>query len=91
MTIIAYGTTHFNGKNKAARKPIYCKKNISLGNIIAVKYYSTGTKGEENMQESKVYFSEFRAHPGTNLLQKLKKLMLAAGPGGDRLNNQFVP
>lgn len=30
-------------------------------------------------EKSKVYFSDLRALPGTNLIQKLKKLMLAAG------------
>ena len=30
-------------------------------------------------EKSKVYFSDLRALPGTNLIKKLKKLMLAAG------------
>lgn len=31
------------------------------------------------MEKSKVYFTDMRALPGTNLLKKLKKLMYAAG------------
>ena len=31
------------------------------------------------MEKSKVYFTDFRARPGYNLLQKLEKLMKKAG------------
>ena len=30
------------------------------------------------MEKAKVYFTDFRAHPGLNLLQKLEKLCRAA-------------
>ena len=42
------------------------------------------------MPNSKVYFSDFRAYPGLNLLQKLRKLIVSAGLEEFDLNNKFV-
>ena len=42
------------------------------------------------MQPSKVYFSDLRAKPGLNLLQKLEKLAQVAGIGNIDFKNKFV-
>lgn len=42
------------------------------------------------MEKSKVYFSDFRAKPGLNLLQKLERLMKKAGIENIDFNNKFV-
>ena len=42
------------------------------------------------MEKSNVYYSDMRALPGTNLLIKLKKLILAAGLTSIDMNNKFV-
>ena len=42
------------------------------------------------MQPSKVYFTDFRAHPGLNLQQKLTKLMKAAGIETIDMEKKFV-
>ena len=42
------------------------------------------------MEKSKVYFTDFRARPGNNLLQKLEKLIKTAGIEDiDFKNNSF--
>ena len=38
-------------------------------------------KGEDKVEKSKVYFTDMRALPGTNLPEKLKKLIRKAGIG----------
>ena len=43
-----------------------------------VVFYFNKERGK-NMEKSKVYFTDFRARPGYNLLQKLEKLMKKAG------------
>lgn len=35
------------------------------------------------MEQAKVFFTDFRCHPGVNQQQKLEKLLLAAGMGYD--------
>ena len=42
------------------------------------------------MEASKVYFTDFRCHPGLNQLKKLKKLLLAAGMDQIDFNGKFV-
>ena len=42
------------------------------------------------MEQSKVYFSDFRAMPGTNLLKKLQRLMRAAGIGQIDFDHRFA-
>lgn len=42
------------------------------------------------MEPSKVYFTDMRAHPGSNLLDKLQKLMRAAGFEALDLHKKFV-
>lgn len=42
------------------------------------------------MQPSNVYYTDFRAHPGLNLLEKLQKLMVAAGFETLDLDKKFV-
>ncbi len=42
------------------------------------------------MDKSKVYFTDFRARPGNNLLQKLNKLVKVAGIENIDFNNKFV-
>ena len=42
------------------------------------------------MEKSKVYFTDFRARPGYNLLQKLEKLMIKAGIENIDFNNKYV-
>lgn len=42
------------------------------------------------MEDSKVYFSDFRAKPGQSLLQKLEKLMKKAGMETIDFQNKFV-
>ncbi len=42
------------------------------------------------MEKSKVYFSDFRALPGTSVPQKLKKLIQTAGIGSIDLRDKFV-
>ena len=42
------------------------------------------------MEKSKVYFTDFRARPGYNLLQKLEKLMKKAGIEKIDFKNKFV-
>lgn len=42
------------------------------------------------MEKSKVYFTDLRARPGTNLVIKLKKLVRAAGIGTIDMDNKFV-
>ncbi len=42
------------------------------------------------MQPSKVYYTDFRARPGLNLLQKLEKLMVAAGIETIDMEKKFV-
>ena len=42
------------------------------------------------MEQSKVFFSDFRAMPGTNLLKKLQRLMRAAGIGQIDFNHRFA-
>lgn len=42
------------------------------------------------MEKSKVYFSDLRARPGTNLLQKLNKLITTAGLGNIDFKNKFT-
>ena len=42
------------------------------------------------MQPSKVYYTDFRAKPGLNLLQKLEKLMVAAGIETIDMEKKFV-
>lgn len=44
----------------------------------------------ENKQKSKVYFTDFRCHPGEGLAQKLGRLLKAAGMGQMHLNGKFV-
>ena len=43
-----------------------------------------------NMEPSKVYFTNFRATPDLNLLQKLRKLLEAAGMTKMDLNGKFT-
>ena len=42
------------------------------------------------MEQAKVYFTDLHAHPGRNLLQKLRDLMLAAGIRDIDFANKFV-
>ena len=42
------------------------------------------------MAPSQVYFTNLRAHPGDNLLQKLERLIDRAGMGSIDFNNKFV-
>lgn len=42
------------------------------------------------MEKSKVYFTDFRCHPGTNNLQKLQKLCKKAGIGNINFEGKFV-
>lgn len=42
------------------------------------------------METSKVYFTDFRARPGTNLLKKLEKLIRTAGIGNIDFEDKFV-
>ena len=42
------------------------------------------------MEKSKVYFTDFRAKPGNNLLQKLEKLIKKAGIGNIDFQNKYV-
>lgn len=42
------------------------------------------------MEASKVYYTDFRAHPGYNLLQKLQKLIRAAGIDTIDMDQKFV-
>ena len=42
------------------------------------------------MEQSKVYFTDFRCHPGVNQQQKLEKLMLAAGMGDIDFDGKIV-
>lgn len=42
------------------------------------------------MEKSKVYFTDFRARPGLNLLQKLEKLVKKAGIEKINFNNKYV-
>ena len=42
------------------------------------------------MNKSKVYFTDMRARPGTNLLEKLRKLMVAAGAQSIDFNEKFT-
>ncbi|MDD6187849.1 MAG: DUF362 domain-containing protein [Oscillospiraceae bacterium] len=42
------------------------------------------------MEKSKVYYSDFRALPGTNLQQKFAKLLKRAGIGDIDMNEKFV-
>ena len=42
------------------------------------------------MNKSKVYFTNMRAYPDMNLLQKLRKLMVAAGIGEIDFNEKFT-
>ena len=42
------------------------------------------------MEKSKVYFTDFRAKPGMNLLQKLDKLVREAGIDKIDFKNKFV-
>ena len=42
------------------------------------------------MEKSKVYFTNFRARPGYNLLQKLEKLIKKAGIGNIDFENKYV-
>lgn len=42
------------------------------------------------MQPAKVYYTDFRAKPGLNLLQKLQKLMVAAGVESIDMEKKFV-
>lgn len=43
-----------------------------------------------NMEKSKVYFTDFRARPGYNLLQKLERLVKKAGIENINFNNKYV-
>lgn len=47
-------------------------------------------KREEKQEKSKVYFSNFRAKPGMNLLQKLERLIKVAGISNIDFENKFV-
>ena len=42
------------------------------------------------MEKSKVYFTDFRARPGYNLLQKLEKLIKRAGIENIDFKNKYV-
>ena len=42
------------------------------------------------MEKSQVYFTNFRARPGYNLLQKLEKLIKKAGIGNIDFENKYV-
>lgn len=42
------------------------------------------------MEKSKVYFTDFRAKPGNNLLQKLEKLIIKAGIENINFKNKYV-
>ncbi|MEG1931869.1 MAG: DUF362 domain-containing protein [Pygmaiobacter sp.] len=42
------------------------------------------------MEQAKVYFTDFRARPGTNLLKKLEKLIRTAGIDGIDFDKKFV-
>lgn len=42
------------------------------------------------MEKAKVYWSDFRALPGTNLLMKLEKLMKSSGMGSIDFNNKMT-
>ena len=42
------------------------------------------------MDKSKVYFTDFRAKPGYNLLQKLQRLIKTAGIENIDFNNKYV-
>lgn len=42
------------------------------------------------METSKVFYTDFRAHPGYNLLQKLQKLIRTAGIGQIDMQGKFV-
>ena len=42
------------------------------------------------MQKSEVYFTDFRARPGMNLLQKLEKLVKKAGIEKIDFENKYV-
>lgn len=43
------------------------------------------------MEKSKVFFTDFRCHPGTNNLQKLQKLCKKAGIGNINFEGKFLP
>ena len=42
------------------------------------------------MEQAKVFFTDFRCHPGVNQQQKLEKLMRAAGIGEIEMDGRFV-
>ena len=42
------------------------------------------------MEQSKVYFTDFRCHPGVNQQQKLEKQKLAAGMGDIDFDGKIV-
>ena len=42
------------------------------------------------MEKSKVYFTDMRAEPGENLLQKLRKLCKTAGIGNIDFKNKYA-
>ena len=44
----------------------------------------------ETMEKSKVYFTNMRARPGTNIQEKLTRLMEAAGIGTMPMADRFV-
>ena len=47
-------------------------------------------EGTYKMETSKVYFTDFRARPGTNLLKKLEKLIRTAGINNIDFEDKFV-
>ena len=42
------------------------------------------------MEQAKVYFTDFRCHPGLNQQQKLEKLLTAAGMGNIDFEGKIV-
>lgn len=61
--------------------------------LLGILLLSNKNKESENetMNKSKVYFTDMRARPGTNLLEKLRKLMVAAGAQSIDFNEKFTP
>lgn len=57
---------------------------------VQVFFYDITNKLNENMSKSKVYITSLRTSPGNNLLQKLSKLVSAAGLDNLDLTKKFV-
>lgn len=47
-------------------------------------------KGSVIMEKATVYYTDFRVHAGTNLQEKLERLIKAAGIGNIDMDGKFV-